>query len=288
MTSEREFMTLPNNYSLKIYSPGDGWILDKIASETFRFFNNVTWIRMESGRNLQKGRPTESFFSFFVNYNLFFDDGGIPVPWFTHYDTSNPGIQMRFDEVISRVDFGLFNAPLYQRQFANRLKVSEVLIPGIDEHLTRKIKALVVGRDYKGTTEFETGRKNFNLASNLPVDLGIELVTTGGALSESELWMAYHTADVIIITSTIEGGPMALLEGLAHGKPIVMPKDVGLHEVFEPFIFSYESNNYSSFRAQVAEAILPTKKRIEAVTNCTWENFSLGLSTFFNKISLRI
>ncbi len=60
----------------------------------------------------------------------------------------------------------------------------------------------------------------------------MEITVTEGQLSEDRLYDFYQRLDYVLIPATVEGGPMSLLEGLAAGKPVIAPENVGMVSEF--------------------------------------------------------
>lgn len=52
-------------------------------------------------------------------------------------------------------------------------------------------------------------------------------VLSDGQMTAEEVYLEYLKADIIVCTSSMEGGPMCLYEACALGKPIVIGMDVG-------------------------------------------------------------
>ncbi len=67
----------------------------------------------------------------------------------------------------------------------------------------------------------------------------------------------YQGLDVFLCTSTIEGGPVTVLEALACGKPVVVPKDVGLIDELpkEKGIWRYKKGDYQSMIRAIEKAV---------------------------------
>ena len=132
-----------------------------------------------------------------------------------------------FDRVARRVDFCV--APCaryadYLREHCN--PNSHLIYHGIElERFTPKLRLGFIGRRYK------TGRKGEALLRAVAELPYVELLCTDGALSEEEIPGFYQRIDYVLITSSIEGGPLCFQEGLASGKEI-LSTDVGMVSEF--------------------------------------------------------
>jgi glycosyltransferase involved in cell wall biosynthesis len=132
-----------------------------------------------------------------------------------------------FDEVARELDFCV--AP--SKRYADYLREhcnpnSHLIYHGIElDRFTPKLRLGFVGRRYA------TGRKGEDLlraVSELPY---VELRCTEGKLGDDEIPAFYQDVDYVLITSSIEGGPLCFQEGLASGKPI-LSTDVGMVSEF--------------------------------------------------------
>jgi len=70
----------------------------------------------------------------------------------------------------------------------------------------------------------------------------------------------YHELDVFLCTSVIEGGPVTVLEALACGRPVVIPKKVGLLDELPdaPGIYRYGAGHYPSMVKALEQAVQDT------------------------------
>ena len=113
------------------------------------------------------------------------------------------------------------------RQYADMLRVNGVHnvvhIPmGFDAERFRP--SLVLG--VVGWLEHpRKGRELVERIRRLPF---VELLTTEGRVAEADLREFYQRLDYVLIPATVEGGPMSLLEGLSMGKPVIVPRGVGI------------------------------------------------------------
>jgi glycosyltransferase involved in cell wall biosynthesis len=132
-----------------------------------------------------------------------------------------------FDEIARRVDFCVAPSARYADYIREHCNPNAHLIHhGIPlDRFTPKLRLGFIGRRYK------TGRKGDALlraVSELPY---VELLCTEGKLSEDEIPRFYQQIDYVLITSSIEGGPLCFQEGLLSGKEIIST-DVGMVSEF--------------------------------------------------------
>lgn len=132
-----------------------------------------------------------------------------------------------FDEVARELDFCV--AP--SARYANYLREhcnpnSHLIYHGIElDRFKPKLRLGFIGRRYG------TGRKGDALLRAVAKLPYVELRCTDGKLSDDEIPGFYQDIDYVLITSTIEGGPLCFQEGLASGKPI-LSTDVGMVSEF--------------------------------------------------------
>lgn len=132
-----------------------------------------------------------------------------------------------FDQVAKQVDFCVAPSARYADYIREHCNPNSHLIyHGIElERFTPKLRLGFVGRRYK------SGRKGEDLlqaVSELPY---VELSCTEGKLSDADIPAFYQQIDFVLITSSIEGGPLCFQEGLASGKEI-LSTDVGMVSEF--------------------------------------------------------
>lgn len=91
-----------------------------------------------------------------------------------------------------------------------------------------------------------------------------------------------HEVDYILIPSLWEGGPMAILEGLACGKPIIT-SDVGICNEF-PVDFIYEPNNINALTGIFNKILTPIENRRKSVENLTFDFYANELIKIIEKL----
>jgi glycosyltransferase involved in cell wall biosynthesis len=132
-----------------------------------------------------------------------------------------------FDAIARRVDFCVSPSARYADYIREHCNPNAHLIyHGVPtDRFTPKLRLGFVGRRYA------TGRKGDELlqaVSELPY---VELVSTEGKLKDEQIPAFYQGVDFVLITSSIEGGPLCFQEGLLAGKEIIST-DVGMVSEF--------------------------------------------------------
>lgn len=88
-----------------------------------------------------------------------------------------------------------------------------------------------------------------------------------GQLSQAQLDVSYRNADLVVLTSHSEGIPLALMEAMARGVPVLAPEITGIPELVVDGVtgFLYQPGNTSDFIRQI-ERIRVGAIDLQAVT----------------------
>ncbi len=216
--------------------------------------------------------------------------------WFTHFDAGRKAKEIAWENAARGVGLRLTSAPMY-RDALLRIGATELVVPSLDldkfslrHKATRKHKKIVgvSGYTYPG------GRKGESLVRRLALEAqrgAFEVVASGRGWPCNTVeytWDAmqeyYHTLDVCVCTSTIEGIPMPPLEAMACGIPVVIPSGVGLLDTLPdlPNIFRYELGDFETMIQAVKEAIdTPVnaeelRSAVEGFTLSAWANSTIN------------
>lgn len=132
-----------------------------------------------------------------------------------------------FDRIAGHMDFCVAPSARYADYIREHCNPNAHLIyHGVElERFTPKLRLGFVGRRYA------TGRKGDELlraVSELPY---VELLCTDGELSHEAIPGFYQQVDYVLVTSSVEGGPLCFQEGLLSGKEIIST-DVGMVSEF--------------------------------------------------------
>jgi hypothetical protein len=104
----------------------------------------------------------------------------------------------------------------------------------------------------------------------------VEIATTEGQVPEAELRDLYQRIDYVLIPATVEGGPMSLLEGLAMGKPILAPENVGMIPEFTgtEHLRRYRAGDAESLVTLVTACYEEKLQRTRLVQDRTWDSWA--------------
>ena len=241
-----------------------GWIMERFAREIANRTEDCS---------ISTAPSNEAELVYFLPYSAYTPTTSISCALFTHIEQITEA-RDRFFNIAQKVDYCVTMAPRYEKELRDH-GVSNVrtILPGVNlDSYNPKLRIGVVGRTY------HTGRKGEKLIEQV-LDLpGIEWNFTGTgwpspsrALSDEEMPQFYSEMDYILIPSSVEGGPMCVLEALASGTEVISP-DIGFVELF-PHI-SYEKNNAASLRAVLQSLAAKKLSLRESVRDSTWANFA--------------
>lgn len=216
---------------VQVVHSGNAWILRRLAQyliDGLPYVHGAPW----------RASALRSFdITYFVNFQLYRRPRAplrrkllwrrprsrLVGAFFPHREPDDP----EFDDTARRMDFCVAPSARYADYLREKLNPSSHLIHhGLPlDRFTPKLRLGFVGRRYK------TGRKGDELlraVSELPY---VELVCTEGKLSDAEIPAFYQQLDYVLITSSVEGGPLCFQEGLLSGKEIIST-DVGMVSEF--------------------------------------------------------
>ena len=145
-----------------------------------------------------------------------------------------------------------------------------------------RLRVGFVGR-FSGEVDYgdRKGRDLLGKVQELP---WFDVICTMGAMPEADMPAFYRRMDAVIVTSKVEGGPMCLTEGLACGKPVIIPPDVGIAELFREHIIPYKQGDFKSLKAALWGLFEPMKRRADAVGDHDWNRWAEQHQRVFSKI----
>lgn len=230
-----------------------GWILERLARE---LVERVAGVTLNAGQNTRAIDPRADFNYYFPakDLNKYPTDGGA-IGFYTHGDNA-------LDLIPRFAACHAMNSTMATRLENLGAAGVRVLRPGTEAPV-RPITFGVIGRVYND------GRKGEKLVE-LAVADGFRFVACQvhprgrnvRALAR-EQWPCeapytvgnreafYSAIDYLVVTSTLEGGPMPVLEAIARGVPVIAP-NVGFCWEFP--VIRYAVGEYGSLRA-VLEAL---------------------------------
>lgn len=198
------------------------------------------------------------------------------VVFLTHFEDDK---RDEFLRCAKQADFVVCMSKRYFDLLAEEGIHKAMVIPvGIDTTLF--CPKLILG--YVGGTY--SSRKGTDILEKLTKLDWVELRLTEGKLSYAQLPEFYRNLDYVLVPSSIEGGPLCLMEGLACGKEVIIPKDVGAAQEYTQGIIHYEKGNFASLQ-KVLEILYSQKTAIrKQVESQTWENFAIKHDVLFREL----
>lgn len=256
---------------VKIILIDKGWILEKFANE---LADRIDYISIGK-------RPSSNCINYYINHGCFRQkSSGTDIAFFTHMEEKIPRLKNRFFEVAAKADHCISMSKKYQEIIRESGVNNVTYIPlGVD--LEKYKPKLIIG--YIGRLYNYTDRKGEILLKKIKMLDYVDFRTTEGKLPEQKMPDFYRNLDYVLIPSSVEGGPMPLLEGLACGKSIIAPKDVGMVSQFKNGIIHYKKSNFSSLKI-ILERLYNEKLKIRnGVKLFTWDNCAQKHDQIFKK-----
>lgn len=246
---------------VQIVGPTDNWILEKLARVLVAKLPYASFSPWEPTRNGPPG------LAYYVNYGLFQGPTSlIDVGFFTHRDDSQG-----FLERARAMDYCVSMA----RTTADWLTAQGIrngchISMGFDQLRYRPRLVLgVVGR----TDHPRKGKTLIDAVRQMPF---VEVRTTEGNFGEEELCDFYQAVDYVLIASTVEGGPMCLLEGLGFGKPVIAPEDVGIVPEIadDSSVLRFRTGDVQSLLAVVHDCLARKQQTSRLVAGRSWDQWA--------------
>lgn len=212
------------------------------------------------------GRADLNYFMLYIDFAQRFSDWHATptAAYFSHFEPDTPYKRYWWEAAAQQVDVKVVTA----RQYAEILPGKVILAtPPVEgrfvpmEHSAHDLPRIGVS----GYVD-RSGRKGEQLVAFLAEELEgrAEVVASGQGWparrvngSLEGLPAFYGGLDLYLCASTIEGIPMPPLEALACGRPVVIPRHVGMLDDLPetPGIYRYEAGDYKAMRAAVEGAL---------------------------------
>ncbi len=256
---------------VQIVGPTDNWILERLArklASKIPYAEFVPW----------KPRPTGSAqIVYYMNYALLAGPSGlVDIAFFTHLDESQ-----QFLERARQVDCCVCMAKIYADWLLAQGVEKVAHIPmGFDYYRYRPRLVLgVIGR-------LDHPRKGKPLVEALGRLPFVEIVATEGLVPEAQLRDVYQRIDYVLIPAIVEGGPLCLLEGLAMGKPVIAPENVGMVSEFPEHqaILRYPAGDVEALTRLVTACYEAKAKSSRLVRSRTWDQWAQDHHTLFLRL----
>ena len=197
--------------NIHIVTVEGGWILPQLSKK---------WADQIVNCSVSLFPDHEADINYYVNYHRFavlgFPKSNYDVGYFTHKEPAKP-----FDQVAAIMDHNIaMSKKTYNLLPEGTASLLSPIGADAEAFQERNLRLGVVSKNYP------SGRKRLHLINEIEKINGVDIFLTGGGLSQEKLIQFYDEIDYIVILSSIEGGPMPVLESIHRRKPVIAP-DVG-------------------------------------------------------------
>jgi hypothetical protein len=256
---------------VQVVGPEDGWILERIAR---RLASKLPYAILT--RPGTKPAPHIALV-YYVNYYLYNGPSGVlDVGYFTHADEANDFLARG-----RRMDYCVCMSRVYEDWLKAQGVTHVTCIPmAYDSYRYRPRLVLgVIGL----LDQPRKGKHLVDAVRQLPF---VEVVTTEGRLPPEQLPDFYQRLDYVLIPATVEGGPMCLLEGLAMGKPVLAPANVGMVPEFgdTEHIRRYPTGDVAGLLELVRTCYEEKRARARLVEERTWDRWAEAHHRLFERL----
>ena len=238
------------------------WILDRIIKE---LVDRLEYVYCYD-------ETDEADINYYVNWHAFKEStSGLDVAFFTHYE---PRSKQTFFDIASTVDHCVCMSEKYrlEMQELNINKTSTIPL-GVDLALFKpKLVLGCVGSFSQNQVRRE--RKGYDMIKAL-MDLDwIDVRITEGKLNFSQLPDFYRELDYVLVTSSIEGGPMCVPESLACGIPVIATPNVGVISEYDKGVINYRNGDFESLKAVLVQLYQKKLNLSHSFEHLTCDNFA--------------
>lgn len=214
--------------------------------------------------------------SYFINYAYYRPREGISIAHFTHLEESDfHNFRNIFKNVMTQVEFATCTCDI-TRDILKDGGIEHIYkIPyGCDSRVEKKVLFGVVG------STKPTGRKGEHLVREM-VKERFDVAAWGKGWACKQLhntWGGlldfYKSIDYLIVTATIEGGPVPVIDAINAGVPVIAP-NVGW--CWEYPVIRYQKGNWESLRQVLIQLTNPP----------TWQDWIDGHKAMFEDVIRR-
>jgi len=228
-----------------------GWVYDKFIFEFEKYS------KYEIVRNAKYDFNIIHFLPYYT-YDKKNVSNKLSTCWLSHQETKNP-LRAKFVEAAKGVTRGISHSKKYKMLLEN-IGVNNVdqIMPGVD--LDRfividdsrdlidipKLSVRFVGRMYSSSN-----RKNPNLLKRIAGLPFVNFESSDGNIKPVQMPAFYSSADLIVSPATVEGGPLAVQESLASGRPIICYEDVGVANEFDDGVIKVPFGDEDAFIGRI-------------------------------------
>lgn len=213
--------------------------------------------------------------------------------WFSHMEQKEP-LKTRFFSAAKQVNVAIGHSKKYTDLLKRMgIRNTQQVMPGVEldkfkpnsdlySYNVDQKRPLIVG--YVGRAYSSSNRKNPSLIDKISKLPGIDFRATNGKILAEDMPNFYNSVDLIVSPSIVEGGPMAVQEALAVGKPIVCFQSVGVSDEFDFGLIKVPDFSEDKFIQAVENwrdgTLILNPPKVSAINNMrnqvlpfTWENF---------------
>lgn len=233
---------------------GEGWIMPKYGNALAKHLPNTT-----HGHSVD---PSAKIHIYLPYYNMPDQTKGITVSYFTHRE-EHPNFEHRrqqWKNAADRSDLRISMSKKYLDILSPRGPSVAIPLPVLESQVGK-----LAPRKYKigvSTRHYPTNRKGKDLVTQLLSDSKlmkyIELVETNGKVSRDKMAEWYRNLDFYLCTSTVEGGPLGILEAEICNVRTIAPSRVGWCDEFASIF--YQAGSFKSLRQKLRYLVLPNQK----------------------------
>lgn len=238
------------------------WILSRVYDEMKKHFLESNFYSFERNSNFTRLVNRWGYINYYLWFPVFLKTDAVDVLMFCHMNSE------KMIEYACEADYIVTMNTKYYDMFNKLNKPCSTVFFGVDKQFKCKLKLLVAGKNYSNID-----RKNIKLLNMVRELSFVDVVFTNGQHKFEELPDLYNSCDYVFVPSKIEGGPMSLIEGLACGKKVIIPPDVGMAQDFLDGIIPYENNNFESLYSVLKNLYMEKKKISKLVEHLSWSNF---------------
>ena len=222
-----------------------------------------------------------NYFMIYINYAQRFPNWHKTkvACYFSHYEMGNGAKERWWHHAAANSDLAIITASRYEKKL---LEVPTCKVrPPVDSMFKPAEERPDNPTPVIGVGGFASARKGLDLIKQLSTDYNVAFSGRGWPGAVWYSWDAmpefYHSLDVYVCTSLVEGIPMPPLEALACNIPVVIPRDVGmLDDLQGPGIYKYTAGDYPSLVRNLKKALGNSNKTPNVkLNNYTPANWAL-------------
>jgi len=274
---ERENKVIRDKINI-IYNHKMDWILSRLAKGLIAGLPNARDV--DYGDDALINAP-DTAINYYINLRTGYKkpSAAIDVGLFDHKapDADDYSKAQRLDHVVCIT-------PQYQRHLENMgVEASLAMLPVDTAAYTPKLVLGFCGKFQVGQYN-QNARKGRPLLDHVARLQFIELRCTDGQIPDADMPAWYRGLDYVLVTSTVEGGPMCLYEGLACGKRVIIPRTVGGAELFPDGTIDYPASDEAALEAVLRSLYAEKQRLADMVRSYTWDYWVDQHAVIFSRL----